>query len=154
MATTKIWKVENNLRRIIDYARNTQKTLNPDWDNPEQAALHDVLNYAADCSKTEQRFYVTGVNCFPETALREMQLTKERYGKSGSIQAFHAYQSFAANEVDAQTAHRVGVELANRLWGGRFEVIVATHLNTGHFHNHFVCAPIRCRVNPLSKRQA
>lgn len=138
MATTKIWKVENNLRRIIDYARNTQKTLNPDWDNPEQAALHDVLNYAADCCKTEQRFYVTGVNCLPETALREMQLTKERYGKSGGIQAFHAYQSFAANEVDAETAHRVGVELANRLWGGRFEVIVATHLNTGHFHNHFV----------------
>lgn len=138
MATTKIWKVENNLRRIIDYARNTHKTLNPDWDKQEQATLHNVLNYAADSSKTEQRFYVTGVNCLPDTALSEMQLTKERYGKIGGIQAFHAYQSFAANEVNAETAHRVGVELANRLWGERFEVVVATHLNTGHFHNHFV----------------
>ena len=138
MATTKIWKVENNLRRIIDYARNTHKTLNPDWDKQEQTALHDVLHYAADYGKTEQRFYVTGINCLSDTALSEMQLTKERYGKNGGIQAFHAYQSFAANEVDAETAHRVGVELAKRLWGERFEVVVATHLNTGHFHNHFV----------------
>ena len=52
MATTKIWKVENNLRRIIDYARNTHKTRNPDWDKQEQIALHDVLHYAADSSKT------------------------------------------------------------------------------------------------------
>lgn len=134
MATTKIWKVENNLGRLIDYARNTHKTMNPDWNT----ALHDVLHYAADDLKTEQRFYVTGINCLPDTALREMQLTKERYGKTDGIVAFHAYQSFAANEVNAETAHRVGVELANRLWGKRFEVIVATHLNTGHFHNHYV----------------
>ena len=133
MATTKVWKVENNLGRLIDYACNTQKTLNPDW-----TALHDVLHYAVDDLKTEQQFYVTGINCLPDTALKEMQLTKERYGKSGGIQAFHAYQSFAANEVNAEKAHRVGVELAKRLWGERFEVVVATHLNTGHFHNHFV----------------
>ena len=30
------------------------------------------------------------------------------------------------------------MELAKRLWSDRFEVVVATHLNTGHFHNHFV----------------
>lgn len=138
MATTKIWKVKNNLGRLIDYARNTHKTLNPDWENKDYAALNNVLSYAADDMKTEQRFYVTGINCLPDTALKEMQLTKERYGKSEGILAFHAYQSFAANEVNAETAHRVGVELAERLWGERFEVIVATHLNTGHFHNHFV----------------
>mgnify|MGYP000756044559 CR=1 FL=1 len=138
MATTKIWKVENNLGRLIDYARNTKKTLNPDWEKHDYDALDSVLSYAADDMKTEQRFYVTGINCLPDTALREMQLSKERYGKSDGILAFHAYQSFAANEVNAETAHRVGVELAKRLWGKRFEVIVATHLNTGHFHNHFV----------------
>jgi len=40
--------------------------------------------------------------------------------------------------VDADTAHTVGVELAKELWGDRFEVVVATHLNTDHYHNHFV----------------
>ena len=28
--------------------------------------------------------------------------------------------------------------IRDRLWGGRFEVVVATHCNTGHYHNHFV----------------
>lgn len=52
--------------------------------------------------------------------------------------AFHAYQSFKPGEVTADHCHQIGVELARKLWGGRFEVIVATHLNTGCLHNHFV----------------
>ena len=36
------------------------------------------------------------------------------------------------------TAHEVGVALAQELWGGRFEVVVATHLDKAHLHNHFV----------------
>lgn len=52
--------------------------------------------------------------------------------------AFHAYQSFEAGEVDAELAHKVGVEYANKLWGDRFEVVVGTHLNTEHIHNHFL----------------
>ena len=35
------------------------------------------------------------------------------------------------------TAHEIGVKLAEELWPD-FEVIVATHLNTKCFHNHFV----------------
>ena len=30
------------------------------------------------------------------------------------------------------------MKLAQELWGDRFEVVVATHLNTDHCHNHFV----------------
>ena len=30
------------------------------------------------------------------------------------------------------------MRLAEKLWGDRFEVVVATHCNTGHYHNHFV----------------
>lgn len=52
-----------------------------------------------------------------------------------------AYQSFAAGEVDARTAHEIGMKLAEELWGAKFHVVVATHLNTGHFHNHFaICS--------------
>lgn len=40
--------------------------------------------------------------------------------------------------MDADTAHKIGVNLAKELWGDRFEVVVATHLNTDHYHNHFV----------------
>ena len=52
--------------------------------------------------------------------------------------AFHGYQAFASGETDPATAHEVGVALAQELWGGRFEVVVATHLDKAHLHNHFV----------------
>lgn len=48
-------------------------------------------------------------------------------------------------EVNAQTAHAIGVELATQLWGDRFQVVVATHCNTGVYHNHFVVNSVSFR---------
>ena len=48
------------------------------------------------------------------------------------------YQSFREGEVTAEQAHEIGVKLAEQLWGDRFQVVVATHLNTGHYHNHIM----------------
>lgn len=137
MATTKIWKVDSHLSRVVDYAANKDKTINPDWEKTPSQDLEDVVNYAADDIKTEQKFYVTGLNCAPERAKEMMMQTKEQYHKTGGILAWHGYQSFAEGEVDAVTAHEIGVKLAEELWPD-FEVIVATHLNTKCFHNHFV----------------
>ena len=52
--------------------------------------------------------------------------------------AYHAYQSFKPGEVTPELCHRLGVELAKRMWGDEYQVLVATHFNTGTFHNHFV----------------
>ena len=54
-----------------------------------------------------------------------------------SMKAYHGYQSFKPGEVDADTAHAIGVQLANELWGEDFPIIVATHIDRGHVHNHF-----------------
>ena len=121
------------------------------------AALHaidNVVQYTAEEMKTEQKRYVTGVNCIPEFATEQFMETKERYDKFDGRTCYHGYQAFKPGEVDVDTAHQIGVALAKELWGDRFEVVVATHLNTDHLHNHFLRAPIRGRVNPLSKRQA
>jgi uncharacterized protein YifN (PemK superfamily) len=67
-----------------------------------------------------------------------MQDTKRFYHKEDKILAFHAYQSFAEGEVSPELAHKIGVELANEMWGDRFQVVVTTHLNTNHIHNHIV----------------
>ena len=50
----------------------------------------------------------------------------------------HGFQSFKHGEVTPEQAHEVGVKLAQKMWGDRFQVIVATHLNTDCLHNHFV----------------
>lgn len=137
MATTRIWKVATHLPRVIDYAKDGAKTANPAWSKTEYQTMRDVMDYAMDDFKTEQQFYVTALNCNADCAREQMQLTKEQFQKTDGILAWHGYQSFAEDEVDADTAHRIGVELANELWPD-FQVIVATHLNTHCFHNHFV----------------
>ncbi len=137
MATTRIWKVATHLPRVIDYAKDGTKTANPAWSKTEYQTMRDVMDYAMDDFKTEQQFYVTALNCNADCAREQMQLTKEQFGKTDGILAWHGYQSFAEGEVDADTAHRVGIELAQELWPD-FQVIVATHLNTHCYHNHFV----------------
>lgn len=138
MATTKIWSVHGRIGNVIGYAENPDKTANPSYTPADLQALRDVMNYATNDFKTERQFYVTGLNCVPEIARNQMTLTKRRFGKEKGIVAFHAYQSFAPGEVTPDQAHALGVELAKRLWGDRFELIVATHLNTRCCHNHFV----------------
>lgn len=64
--------------------------------------------------------------------------TKKQFCKTDGILGFHAFQSFAEGEVSPDKAHLIGVKLAEEMWGDRFEVVVSTHLNTLHIHNHFV----------------
>jgi hypothetical protein len=104
----------------------------------ELQGLGDVMDYTMQNRKTEKRLFVTGLNCDAETARDQMVITKRRFCKEDGILAFHAYQSFAKGETTPDTAHEIGVKLARELWGKRFEVIVATHLDKGHLHNHFV----------------
>lgn len=133
MATTKIWKIESRLGKVLDYAKDKKKTLNKVCDE-----LELVYNYATNKEKTEEQLFVTGINCTPEIAVEEMRLTKKHYGKTDKILGFHAYQSFVQGETTPEIAHEIGVKLAQELWGDRFEVIVTTHLNTNCLHNHLV----------------
>lgn len=137
MATTRIWKVGSNLSRVVDYAKDETKTENPAWSKTDYQTMRDIMDYAMDDTKTEKQCYVTALNCNADYAREQMQMTKRRYDKTDGILAWHGYQSFAEGEVDADTAHKIGVALAKELWPD-FEVIVATHLNTHCFHNHFV----------------
>ncbi|MDD4496016.1 MAG: relaxase/mobilization nuclease domain-containing protein [Eubacteriales bacterium] len=136
MAVTEIWAVHNRLDRLLSYVSNKDKTENREYDD-----LKELIEYDADELKTEQRLFVTGLNCEPENAYEKMKSSYALNDKSLSIVAYHAYQSFAAGEVDGKTAHEIGVKLAQKLWGDKFQVVVATHLNTRHFHNHFaICS--------------
>jgi len=74
----------------------------------------------------------------PYTAFYEMKNIKKQFFKTGGIECFHAIQSFAKNEVTPEEAHEIGIQLAEELWGDRFQVIISTHLNTDNVHNHFV----------------
>lgn len=154
MATTSLWRIDGWLGHVVVYIENPDKTENPAfYEKPgmtdEQAqSLADVIEYAVNSNKTEQQpredtevlqRFVSGVNCFPGTAREEMMAVKRRYGKETGTVAYHGYQSFAPGETTPEIAHEIGVKLAQRLWGDRYQVLVATHLDhENHLHNHFV----------------
>ena len=143
MAVTSIWAVSNHVDKTISYIVNPEKTVDKPELSPDaiaaRKAVGDVINYASNADKTEQMMFVTGINCTPEHAADEFMETKRFWGKTGGRLAYHGYQSFLEGDgaITAEKAHEIGVKLAQELWGDRFEVVVATHLNTGHYHNHF-----------------
>ena len=140
MATTKIWKVQKRLDHVINYATKEEKTKNnySEYGMDEFDSIRQVMTYTTNPDKTEKQFYTTGINCEVKDAVKQMQFVKTIYGKENGILAFHAYQSFNEGEVTPGIAHEIGVKLANEMWGDRFQVVVSTHLNTQHLHNHFV----------------
>ena len=143
MATTKLWKVENRLDNVVNYASDKSKTENKNYQKKNINSIFELLDYTTNPDKTEKQFFITGINCELDTAVKQMAQTKkkfnkDKYSKNNKIVAFHGYQSFAEGEVTPETAHEIGVKLAEEMWGDRFEVVVSTHLNTNHIHNHFV----------------
>lgn len=89
--------------------------------------------------ESEKTMFVTGVNCSADTAVQEMI----GFDKATGNVAYHAYQSFKPGEATPELCHRLGVELAQKMWGDRYQVLVATHFNTGTYHNHLVVNAVR-----------
>ena len=135
MATTKIWTVKCSMKKLMDYATNPDKTTESDL----EAVIDYAMNGEKVASLDEKACYVSGVNCSSDTALDEMMSIQKHFGKTGGNIAYHCYQSFRPGEITPEECHRLGVELARRMWGADYQVVVATHLDKGHLHNHLVC---------------
>lgn len=153
MATTSIWRVKGWLGKVVIYVENPDKTENPafyekeDMSDKQAQGLSDVIDYAVNSEKTQaadestevMQQFVSGVNCHPGTAREEMLAVKRRFGKEDGTVAYHGYQSFAPGEATPEIAHEIGLKLAKQLWGEKYQVLVATHLDkSNHLHNHFV----------------
>ena len=132
MAITKIWAVKDDLNRVLNYIKNPDKT------TELSDGLKEVLAYTTQGYKTNEKEYITGINCDPKTSLKQMMNTKLSYNKMDGRLAFHAVQSFKPGEVTPEECHALGIQLAKQMWGNRFEVVVSTHLDKEHLHNHFV----------------
>lgn len=126
MAITKVFAIRLDFKQTVRYAVNEQKTL-----------LGGMINYAVNPDKTEQRLFESCLNCSSvENASRDMERTKRRYNKTGGVQGYHIIQSFKPGELTPEQTHTIGVEFAKRLFGERFEVVIGTHLDKHHLHNH------------------
>ena len=132
MATTKLWHIQGRLKDLVDYVENPEKTVKQGLQD-----FFNVFSYTRNPDKTAGGQFVTAINCQKDIALHQMILTKQRYGKEDGYIAWHGYQSFKPGEITPEQCHALGVELARQMWGDRFQVIVTTHLDREHLHNHF-----------------
>lgn len=134
MAYTSLIPV-HRLDRSIDYIKDREKTARP---FAFAGSLEEAIQYATNREKTETAVFEDAIGCTCEGAYADMLATKRRFHKLDGVQGYHLVQSFAEGEVTPELAHLIGLELAEQLLKGKYEVVVTTHLNTSHYHNHLV----------------
>ena len=113
------------------------------------ARLDNRINYALNEAKTQRtesgQVLQTAINCQLNSAYQNMMQTKRRWDKEKRpIQGYHIIHSFAPGELTPEQAHQLSVEFAERLLHGRFEAIVATHIDRQHIHAHIVFNSVSC----------
>lgn len=134
VAYTKVFAIRARLDKRVRYITDGEKT-----------SLASSITYISNPEKTEQFFFTSVLNCSSvDTALSEMMETKQQFGKMGGVLGYHFIQSFQPGEVTPEQAHAVGLEFAKRLFGKRYEVVISTHLNKHHLHNHLVVNSVSC----------
>ena len=125
-----VHRLDNSVRYVLN-EKKASRSQNAD-------SLQQAVDYALNKEKIEQDLFCSSIGCTLETAFADMCRVKQMWHKEGGVQGFHLVQSFAAGEGSPELVHQIGMELAEQLLGGRFQAVVATHLNTGHLHNHIV----------------
>ena len=113
-------------------------------------SLSGRVAYILNPTKTDGGRLVSAHGCDPATAAAEMLLTRRQYldaggwvpGNDKEVLAYHIRQAFKPGEITPEDANRIGRELAERFTKGRYQFIVATHIDRGHVHNHIIFAAV------------
>ncbi len=106
-----------------------------------KSTVTKAVKYICNPDKTEENLLVDTFGCGIDTAGHDFQYALSRTNPADKNLAYHLIQSFAKGEVSHEEAHRIGIELADKLLGGKYSYIVATHTDKGHPHNHILfCA--------------
>ncbi|MDE5992568.1 MAG: relaxase/mobilization nuclease domain-containing protein [Oscillospiraceae bacterium] len=112
------------------------------------------LKYIANSDKIEEQLYISALNCSEDISIAEQEfcLTYQHYshknfydpasdnGKS-PVKAFHIIQSFKSGECNTETAHKIGSEWVQSVFGKNFQAIICTHTDREHIHNHICLCP-------------
>lgn len=111
-----------------------------------KATTSKALLYIENPAKTEGQLLVSAYNTEPQTAAIDFEITATAAYKArstGSRQntnlAYHLIQSFSPDDdLTPEQAHEIGKQLAQEFTGGKYEFVIATHVDKGHLHNHII----------------
>lgn len=106
--------------------------------HPIKTTLKKAIDYICNGDKTNDEIHVTTHLCSRENAHKEFELTKKQFNSRTKTLAHHLIQSFVPEEVSFEEAHQVGIELCEKILEGKYEYILATHVDKDHIHNHII----------------
>ena len=109
------------------------------------SVIADIIDYVKNPEKTDHGRLISSYACQSRSADAEFLLAKSEYERNTGrnqgwrdVIANHITQSFKPGEVDAETANKIGYELAKSFTKGNHAFIVATHIDKKHIHNHII----------------
>lgn len=117
--------------------------------HPIKVNLKAALDYIENPDKTDDKMLVSSFGCSYETADIEFQMLLDQAYQKGNNLAHHLIQAFEPGETTAEQAHEIGRQLADEILGGKYEYVIATHINKEHCHR---CLRENCRCQHGSGR--
>lgn len=110
---------------------------------PIRGTVNKALAYILDPKKTDDQLYVSSFGCAAsDAAAKEFEWTRNLAVQQGmqmpKVIARHLIQSFDIGEVTPEMAHEIGKQFADEWLKGRYEYVIATHIDKGHCHNHII----------------
>lgn len=106
--------------------------------HPIKSTLKAAIDYILNPEKTDGKLLASSFGCGLETADIEFAWTREAAGDRGTHLGRHLIQSFAVGETTPEEAHKIGMELAQAVLGGKYEFVLTTHVDKDHLHNHLI----------------
>ena len=113
--------------------------------HPIKSTLKKAIDYIVDPAKTDDKLLVSSFGCAVETADLEFEKTRLLAMQKGNNLAHHLIQAFEPGEVSYAQAHEIGRQLADEILGGKYEYVIATHINKEHCHNHIIFCAVDLR---------
>jgi hypothetical protein len=106
--------------------------------HPIKSTLKAAIDYICNPEKTDGKLLVSSYGCAAETADIEFEWTRRHSIDKGTNLGRHLIQAFEPGEVSPEEAHRIGMELAKEVLGGKYEFVLTTHIDKDHIHNHLI----------------
>ena len=106
--------------------------------HPIKSTLKAAIDYICNPAKTDGKLLVSSYGCSAETADIEFAWTRRHAIDKGTNLGRHLIQAFQPGEVTPEQAHKIGMELAKEILGGKYEFVLTTHIDRDHVHNHLI----------------
>ena len=106
--------------------------------HPIKSTLKAAIDYILNPEKTDGKLLASSFGCGLETADIEFAWTRGSCRRSRHPFRAALDTILCGGETTPEEAHKIGMELAQAVLGGKYEFVLTTHVDKDHLHNHLI----------------